>query len=608
MDGQIVLQDYPSGEWLLFTPLGKRSIWRPRQVPAGLEEAEREVEAQGCFAVVLLAFECASGFDSAFPVRPAGLLPAGHVIFCDPPRRVGWEEVKAEDAPVRLHWEPALDRDAYRRKVGEVQRAIAEGEAYQVNLTFPLRTRFSGSPRHLFAAMAQAQQASCCAFVEEREWAVCSASPELFLWRHGQRVLTRPMKGTAARGRTSGEDQRQSEWLLASEKNRAENLMIVDMMRNDLGRVAQTGSVEVEELFRSERYPTLWQMTSSVSARTRASTAQLLSAAFPPASITGAPKVAACRLIDRLEDHNRGIYTGCIGYLGPGRRAQFNVAIRTVTIDRLSGQAVYGVGSGIVADSDADSEYRECLLKAEVLTKERPDFELLETLLWRRGKVFLLQEHLDRMADSARYFGYPMRRREVVDVLRETCRQLPDAPHRLRLLLDRRGSAHCQASPLAAREIKRPLRIALARHPVDEDDPFLFHKTTCRQVYQRALQAHPQCDDVILFNRRGELTESAKGNLLVRRGGVWMTPPVECGLLAGTMRERLLARGAIRQGVLRVQDLPADDGDLRIINSVGGILRVERVPPNLNRTLGKAVDGPGGWEASLERAAGRGTP
>ncbi|HSR51450.1 MAG TPA: aminodeoxychorismate synthase component I, partial [Acidobacteriota bacterium] len=607
----ILVQDFPSGGWLRFRPFEVRSLNDASQVRSRLEEAEARVEQQGCHAVVFLTFECAPAFDAAFPSGPASILPAAWIALCEAPSRLTWDQVtsrlspspapaptqdgrqdpqpqgtgpdpgapqKADSGrpdarpaspslPPALDWKPDWTFEQYGSRVECVRRAIAEGETYQVNLTFPLRAELRGSARRLFLFMTEAQRASCCAYLEDEDWVICSASPELFLWRQGNQILTRPMKGTAPRGRTRAEDQQQSKWLAASEKNRAENLMIADMMRNDLGRVAETGSVHVDELFHTERYPTLWQMTSSVSARSQASTAQLLAATFPPASITGAPKVAACRLISQLEEAPRGIYTGCIGYLAPGRRAQFNVAIRTVTVDRHRSQAVYGVGSGIVADSDAGAEYRECLLKAEVLTQRPPDFRLLETMLWRRGKIFLLEEHLRRLSESARYFDFAFSRRRVLQDLGEACAGLDRAgsaegPQRLRLLMDRRGETSVEATPLDIRQLKRPLVLGLAPRSVDSSDPFLCHKTTHRAVYERALASRPDCDDVILYNENGQVTETALGNLLVCRDNGWVTPPLECGLLAGTMRHRLLSRGTICEAPVKVEELCCDPSRL----------------------------------------------
>ena len=303
-------------------------------------------------------------------------------------------------------WEPAIDRATYRQAIAAIKEQIAAGYTYQINYTFPLGAAFKGEPWPLFVQLALAQRGRYAAYVDTGRHVVCSASPELFFQKADGVLTSRPMKGTAPRGRTVAEDEAQRAWLFASEKNRAENVMIVDMIRNDMGRVAEVGSVRVPVLFEVERYPTVLQMTSTVTSRTNVSVADVFKALFPCASITGAPKVSAMGIIADLEPAARGVYTGAIGYLAPGGRAQFNVAIRTVVVDRQTGRATYGVGSGVVWDSDADEEYDECLLKARVLAAERPDFELLETMLWRpETGVFLLDRHLERLADSAEYFG-----------------------------------------------------------------------------------------------------------------------------------------------------------------------------------------------------------
>ena len=283
--------------------------------------------------------------------------------------------------PVRSGpWEPALDASVHARALATLQERIAWGDTYQVNFTFPLRARLAADPWAFFSSLFHTQRPRYAAYLDTGRFAIASVSPELFFDWRGDRLRTRPMKGTAPRGGSAREDDAQARALAASEKDRAENLMIVDMLRNDLGRVAVPGSVSVSELFAVERYPTLLQMTSSVEARTTAGLPEIMAALFPCASVTGAPKVRTMEIIAQTEQAPRGVYTGAIGYVGPGRRASFNVAIRTVVVDRESGESCYGVGSGVVADSSAAGEYAECLLKARILS-ETP-FRLLETMRW----------------------------------------------------------------------------------------------------------------------------------------------------------------------------------------------------------------------------------
>ena len=298
------------------------------------------------------------------------------------------------------------------------------------------------------------------------------------------------MKGTAPRGLTSAEDRRRRASLAASVKDRAENAMIVDMTRNDLGRVARPGSVCVASAFDVEKYPTLLQMTSTVTARTSASLVEILQATFPPASITGAPKIRTMEIIRELEPDPRGVYTGCIGWLSPGRKARFNVAIRTVAIDRAAAEAEYGVGGGIVWDSDPAAEYAECETKAAVLAAELPQFELLETMLLDSTKsheddrgYFLLERHLRRLAESADYFDFALDPAEVRRRLDELAAGLTHGTHRVRLRVDRQGRVAVESTPLPAEASSAAWRLRPAERPIDRRNAFLYHKTTCRSVY-----------------------------------------------------------------------------------------------------------------------------
>jgi para-aminobenzoate synthetase/4-amino-4-deoxychorismate lyase len=407
---------------------------------------------------------------------------------------------------------------------------------------------------------------------------ICSASPELFYRREGDTVTARPMKGTAARGLTTTADRAQAEWLHQSEKNRAENVMIVDMIRNDLGRVATTGSVRVPELFAIERYPTLLQMTSTVTAETGAGLAELMAAVFPCASITGAPKVWTMRLLRTLEPEPRGVYTGAIGFLCPDGRSQFNVAIRTVVLDRRTETAAYGVGSGIVWDSEPAAEYAECLLKARVLDvpAARADFSLLESLRWTpEDGYWLLDRHISRLLDSAEYFNIPADEPTIREALQAAGQNLA-APAKVRLLVGQDGRPSVETAPLSAGAGPSPLRLGVASEPVWSGDRWLYHKTTERDAYERALAGRPDCDDVVLVNERGEVTETSRANLVVELNGRRYTPPVSCGLLAGTARQKLLERGEIAARILSVDDLRQAQR-VWTLNSVRGLQAAELV-------------------------------
>jgi len=545
------------------------SVGRAEDVPAAVAAVERAVEGEGLFAAGYLGYEAAAAY---------GL--ASHSSEADgpPPLWFGLFRRRTEVAPppergdFRLgEWQPTLDFLAYAAAIDRIKAAIARGDTYQVNFTFHLSAAFDDEPRALFGALVAAQRADFCAYLDLGRFVVCSASPELFVRREGELLESRPMKGTAARGLTLAHDREQIAWLRNSEKNRAENVMIVDMIRNDFGRVARTGSVHVPELFAVERYPTLLQMTSTVRAEADVPLSDVLAAAFPCASITGAPKVRTMRLLHELERGPRGIYTGAIGVMLPGRRAQFNVAIRTAVIDRQGARVNYGVGSGVVWDSDATEEYAECLLKARVLrvAADSAPFDLLESILWTPDTgYFLRQRHLHRLAESAEYFGYHIDIDEVGRHLDALAAGLTE-PSKVRLLVARTGGIRVDARPLAEGARREPVRVGLARRPVSSADVLLYHKTTRRAAYDMARAGRSDCDDVILFNERGELTESSAANLVVFQQGRAWTPPVSAGLLAGTLRAELLAAGDITERTLTAADLARAER-LELINSVRG--------------------------------------
>ena len=350
------------------------------------------------------------------------------------------------------------------------------------------------------------------------------------------------MKGTASRGYSWATDEASVAWLRQSEKNQAENVMIVDMIRNDMGRVATVGSVSAPRLFDVERYPTVLQMTSTVQSETQASLVEIMQALFPCASITGAPKVRTMQIIADLETEPRGVYTGSIGFIAPDRRVQFNVAIRTVVVDKTSGWAEYGVGSGIVWDSDAEDEYRECRIKASVLTQPPPEFDLLESLLWDpTDGYFLLERHLQRLQQAARYFVISLDADSAVQALHDYAETLPAQPHKVRLLVSQQGDISVEAAPIDPDATKRPLRLGLATDPVQTANPFLFHKTTHRTVYDQALASRPDCDDVAPVERSGRdhrIDAGQRGGAVRRRmvhaaGRVWPAGRDPAGGVAG---------------------------------------------------------------------------
>jgi para-aminobenzoate synthetase / 4-amino-4-deoxychorismate lyase len=571
-------------------------VARQAEEVAGVVRAVERECARGAWAALVLAYEAAVAFDSAYRVCGAPPCPLAWAAIFDAPdegnARPRTTRESGAGAPRASALAPLLDRAAFMARVESIQAHIAAGDTYQVNLTFPLRGRAPDDLEGWYDELRTAQQAGYCAWLDLGDHLIVSLSPELFFERQGTRVRVRPMKGTAARGRWLAEDQAAAAALAASEKARAENVMIVDLLRNDLGRVATTGSVRVPHLFTPERYPTLWQLTSTVEAevpRERTLTA-LLAALFPCGSITGAPKVSTMKIIAAHEPAPRGIYTGAIGIVRPGGDCSFSVAIRTIVVDRRTGEATLGVGAGITADSVAADEYDECLLKAAFATEHagrvaaassgatglapERDFSLLETMRLSAGTIARRAGHLARMAASATYFGFPWHGAQVEACLEAAAVAHPSGEWRLRLVADAAGAPVATCTPLA--RDARPRRVALATRAIDSRDPFLCNKTTHRAVYDAARDARPDVDDVILFNEAGELTESTMANLVLEVEGVAWTPPLECGLLGGVFRAELVRAGALRERRLRVADLGRATR-VWLVNSLRGRIAIELV-------------------------------
>ena len=551
------------------------TVWtasRIEEVMPRLRDIERAVEADRLHAAGWIAYEAAPAFDPALTAHPANDFPLlWFALFSE------WEfiDLPLPDSPVAGPWLPDTSPEAYARAFERIKRHIHDGDTYQADYTYRLVNHaFPHDPWQAFLALAHAQDARFGAYLAADPWRIASASPELFLRLDGTRLESRPMKGTAPRGLTAAQDRAQAQALAASEKNRAENLMIVDMVRHDLGRVARPGSVHADLLCTLEKYPTVWQMVSTVTAETHAPVADILAATFPPASITGAPKARTMDILAGLESSPRQVYTGAIGFLAPGRHAQFNVAIRTLLIDLHRQRAEFGVGGGIVWNSDLDAEQAECRTKARILsTPPPPPFDLLETILWTpENGLYLLDRHLQRLRESAEYFDYSCDESAVRDRLEAAARSWPaDAPRRIRLLLAHDGSLRIEDQPLAPLGRRGPLRLTLATRPIDRRDPFLYHKTTHRRVYEQAKAEFPEHDDVVLFNDHGEATETTLANLVVELDGCLCTPPVECGLLPGTARADGLARGLLQERILPVTRL-REPHPLFILNSVRGLI------------------------------------
>ncbi len=554
-------------------PSAVLTAWNANEVRSCLREAEAAAR-HGAYAVGFVAYEAADAFALVSRPPTAGL-PLAHFAIFPAAHAASLVGIPAGPGCDALPWTPSIGREEYVRAIDRIKEHIADGETYQLNFTFRLRAPFTGDPEALFRDLVAAQRGDWSAYLDIGTHVVCSASPELFFTLDNGHIECHPMKGTTARGLTLAGDWELADRLRSSSKNRSENVMIVDLVRNDLGRVAQVGSVRVPSLFDVVRYPQQWQMTSTVVAEIgEVPIADIFAAAFPSGSVTGAPKQRSMEIISDIETLPRGLYTGAIGLIAPGARAHFNVAIRTVVVDRRAAAAEFGVGGGIVWDSTPADEYDECSLKASILTARLPEFDLLETLRWEPDSGFsLLPQHLARLHDSAEYFARPCSDAMVRAALRDAVAHCSVAV-KVRLLVASDGTARCE---LTAIDPSPPIsRVALARTPISSQDPFLYHKTTHRDVYNRARADHPGVDSVLLWNERGELTEALEANLVVELDGVRLTPPVSCGLLPGTFRGTLLERDEVIERILRVDDLHRATR-FWLVNSIRGWLSAEFV-------------------------------
>ncbi|CAN5711141.1 aminodeoxychorismate synthase component I [soil metagenome] len=553
------------------SPLTTHSANHLEEVVPLLKAAEAAAKS-GAWVVVMLSYEAAPAFDAALKTHTPGFLPLAWAAVFDKPVTPGIPAAIAPEFTTvsydLIAWESQVSRSEYIDAVSCVRDLIARGDTYQVNYTFPLLSHFDGDSSAWYDTLCTAQGAEYCAYLDLGRYKVLCISPELFFERHGDSIKTKPMKGTVSRGRWAQEDEEQARQLAESPKDRAENVMIVDLLRNDLGKISVPGSVNVSKLFEVERYETLWQMTSTVESTLRSDVglAEVMAALFPCGSITGAPKIRTTEIIRELEAFPRGVYTGSIGFVRPGGDCMFNVAIRTVVLDSDTGAASFGVGGGITIDSTAEREYDECLLKSSFLSAPIPRFRLLESILLESGEFFLLSRHLERLKASAKYFNFHFSGEQILCELDRAIAMCSGERWKIRLLLSKAGEIEIEAIQLRSAPAV-PLRVALAAAPVDSNEKFLFHKTSNRGIYDQALAQRTDCDDVILWNERGEVTETSVANLVLPLDGELFTPPQNSGLLAGTFRDQLIAEGKIHERVIPVSELKQSTSFF-LINSV----------------------------------------
>jgi para-aminobenzoate synthetase / 4-amino-4-deoxychorismate lyase len=557
----VLLDDVAAGAARLFSGLVEAVV---ADVPEAVAAALARLKDPGPWAG-FIGFDAGYALEAALPRREAP--PGEPLLWFGRFDREANVDVDAllDGGPAQIGAvSPGLSEAAYAEKLARVQELIAGGDIYQANLTFNAAVAVGGHPLHLYKRLRLGARAPYGALVFTGSLWILSFSPELFFRLDGRNLLARPMKGTSARGFDAEDDARRAETLQNDPKNRAENLMITDLLRNDLSRVGDT--VQVPALFAIETYPTVLQMTSTITATAHAdvTAADVLARLFPCGSVTGAPKIRAMQVIADVEAAPRGVYTGSIGAISATGDAAFNVAIRTLVL-KPGQNARLGLGSGVVADSDTASEWAECLQKSAFLTRRSPP-DIIETLRAEAGFLPDLALHLARMARTAAFLGCNYDRKHLETSIPAMIP--PGFSGRLRLLLAPSGAVSVQLSPPPVAP-EGVVRVAVEPLQVAPDDWRLRHKTTDRGFYDTARIASGAFE-VVFTRPDGRITEGSFTNVFVERGGVLLTPPAADGLLPGILRRRLLGSGQAREASLIVADLA--DGFM-IGNALRGLLR-----------------------------------
>lgn len=573
-----ILYDQNKSVWLGFkNPVKQFCVSKQKDILPALSEIEELCEKNHCFAVGYLAYEAAPAFDknlNCLEFNDYDLL--NFYIFSD---HVDFKALEIPSHPIFLRdWYSSVTQDEYMNSISSIKTSIADGYTYQVNYTFRLYNHFSGDPYSLFYSMVQSQAPGYSALLRFADITICSASPELFFTKQGSMLTCKPMKGTIKRGNSLLEDKQLKKELRDSIKDQAENIMIVDMTRNDLGRISKTGSVKVSNLFDIQKYPTVWQMTTTVRSESDQSTANIFKALFPCASITGAPKISTMGIISNLETTPRGIYTGSIGMITPERNCQFNVAIRTAVIDNNSRTLTYGVGGGIVWDSSDQGEYQEALLKAEVILKTNPTFELKESILWEPNSgYFLLEEHLNRLFSSAELFDFSYDKNNIITALNQLAASLgSQKAHKIKILLSKLGNITISSLQIS-KEPTLCTKLRFAENSVLSNDRTIFHKTTLRDSYIDT-NRDPLVEDFLYWNDKGQVTETSIANIAIKINKKLYTPPISCGLLPGTYREHLIKSGFLHERIIWKDELD-QDSELYLLNSVRKLWQAKLILP-----------------------------
>ena len=520
-----------------------------KEVKPLLDELEA-YQIEGYYAVGYVSYEAAPAFETKFQVID-GPLMSEYLLYFTVHETVQTEPIPLTYDPITLpkSWQELTSAEEYKDAIEHIHHHIRQGDTYQVNYTVQLQQNLTADPFAIYNRLVVEQNAHYNAFIQHDDVSIISISPELFFKKDGDKLTTRPMKGTTNRGLTTETDLGQARWLAQDQKNRSENMMIVDLLRNDMNRISKIGSEDVKSLCQVEQYSTVWQMTSTIETQllTNRSLCDVFQALFPCGSITGAPKIATMEIIKKVEKQPRGVYCGAIGILVPQGPSIFNVAIRTLQMEET--KAIYGVGGGITWDSNWESEYEETKQKAAVLYRQNPKFDLISTGRIHQGKLLFLEEHIKRLQESSRYFDYPFNAEKAHNQATALCQSLDlDTDYRLKMSLKKDGELKLEHSQLTnLSDDFCQARLVEQRHPLDS--PYTFFKTSYRP--HLSIESHEQ----IYYNHEGQLLETSIGNIVLKIEDQLYTPPVHLGLLNGIYRQSLIAENKLKEKVLTVKDL-----------------------------------------------------
>lgn len=560
------------GERYTFTQPIKELKTRDLAEVADLLEQVESYQEQGYYVVGYVSYETAPAFEEKLAVHKAPLL-AEYLLYFTVHDRVETSSIPLtyEEIDLPSRWQEEISAENYEEAIAQIHHHLRQGDTYQVNYTVQLKQDLSANPFAIYNRMVVEQEAGYNAYVEHDEMAVISMSPELFFEQNDRELTTRPMKGTTQRGVTDQEDLTQASWLEQDPKNRSENMMIVDLLRNDMNRISEVGSEHVERLCQVEQYSTVWQMTSTIKSQLRPDVdlVEIFRSLFPCGSITGAPKIATMEIIKNLEPQPRGVYCGTIGLLLPNGRRIFNVAIRTIQLHQ--GKAIYGVGGGITWDSTWESEHREVHQKAAVLYRKQARFKLITTGKISQKRLLFEEQHLERLTKASRYFAYPFDPKKLRQKIEEECQACDShQDYRLRITLSKSGEMEISRQILASLSPSF-CKAKLCLQEADLNQSFTYFKTT----YRPHLSLREQ--EIIYHNVAGELLETSIGNLVLKIAGELYTPPISQGILPGIYRQNLLERGLVEEKVLTLKDLAQAEA-IYGCNAVRGLYKLEVNP------------------------------